>query len=146
MKLFQRRWRLSPWKTRLQQVDPVRKAGVVTLALMLSAAPTMACLLPWATLTSAEHECCKQMAGQCGKAGMPSSHSCCQRLAGPDGTFVEAQSPQMGNELAGVAVHLVPATIRPLAVLSNHFAKFDWFDGLHGPPESPPASATVLRI
>lgn len=125
----------------------VRKVGIAALALMLSTVPTVACLLPWTTLTAAEHECCKQMAGQCGRMGMPSSHSCCQLLAGPDNlNFVKAQSAQVGSELASIAPHHAPATIQPLPLLSNDFGRVNWFDGLHGPPESPPVSTTILRI
>jgi hypothetical protein len=128
-------------------VGVVGKLGVATLALVVSAVPTMACLLPWTTLTAAEHECCKQMACQCGRMGMPSSHSCCQRLAGPDDVnFVKVQSPQVGTDVI-IAVHLAPAMIQPVVPLSsNHFASGDWFNGLHGPPESPPVSTTILRI
>lgn len=139
--------RLRGWRGKLENMGVVRKVGVPALALMLSAVPTMACLLPWATFTPSERECCKQMAGQCGRMGMPNSHSCCQELASPDDlSFVKAQSAQIGSDLGSIAVHSGPATIHPLLFLSNHFARVDWFDGLHGPPESPPFSTTILRI
>lgn len=77
---------------------------------------------------------------------MPSSHSCCQGLAGPDDVnFVKAQSLQVGSD-GIIAVHLAPTMMQPLVPLSNYFDNFDWFNGLHGPPESPPVSTTILRI
>jgi hypothetical protein len=36
------------------------KVGVTALALMLAALPVAACVLPGATMTSAERECCKE--------------------------------------------------------------------------------------
>jgi len=126
-------------------VNLANKLGVLTLAVLLFATPTMACLLPTATLTAAERECCKQMAEQCGNAGMPSSHSCCQRLTGPDDLdFVKAQSPCVGSDLLAVAVDCAPAMIQ--SPLLNRLASIEWLDGIHGPPESPPVTTSILRI
>ncbi len=44
---------------------------------MLAALPVAACVLPGAAMTSAERECCKKMAEQCGEMGMAKSHPCC---------------------------------------------------------------------
>jgi hypothetical protein len=52
------------------------KVGVSALALMLAALPVAACVLPGATMTSAERECCKKMAEQCGDMGMAKTHPC----------------------------------------------------------------------
>ena len=121
----------------------VAKIGVLALALMLSAVPTMACLLPITTMTAAEHECCKRMAGQCGQAGMPSNHSCCQRISGPEDTFVKASNAQLDHNASSSYVLSVGAPLLlsgiPLVHASPHFA-------VHGPPGSPPATISVLRI
>ena len=121
----------------------VAKIGVFALALMLSAVPTMACLLPITTMTAAEHECCKQMAGQCGQAGMPSSHSCCQRLTGPEDNFLKSANAQIDHVastsfVANVSTPLVVNGIR-LVHASLDFA-------VHGPPGSPPTTISILRI
>src|SRR5438445_1577295 len=63
-------------------MKPVAKAGVSLLSLLLFAAPIMACALPAMAMTAAERDCCKRMAGECGKKGM--SHSCCQTTTAPD--------------------------------------------------------------
>lgn len=122
----------------------VAKIGVFALALMLSAVPTMACLLPITTMTAAEHECCKQMAGQCGQAGMPSSHSCCRRLSGPEDSFVKASNVQLNHLVSIGATYFYNANAsllneNPLVHASLDFA-------VHGPPGSPPTTISVLRI
>ncbi len=121
------------------------KFGVLALSALLFAAPTMACLLPTAELTAAERECCKQMADQCGAAGMPSSHSCCRHLLSPaDSSFVTPH-PQIGlDDLVMVASAAIPTAAR--AVIPALVAHGMWFDGIHGPPESPPITSSVLRI
>jgi len=69
--------------TPLRRMRPAFKAGVSILSLLLLATPIMACLIPAATMTVAERDCCKRMAGECGKAGMPQSHPCCQTTTVP---------------------------------------------------------------
>jgi hypothetical protein len=121
------------------------KLGVLALVVLLFGVPTMACLLPTAPLTAAERECCKQMAEQCGNPGMPSSHSCCQRLANPDdSSFVVPHSQHVCGNLVIVAIEAVPIALRtPVPSPTTHVS---WFDGTHGPPESPPVTTSVLRI
>lgn len=120
------------------------KFGVVLMVALLFTAPTMACLLPNATLTQAERDCCKHMAEQCGDARMPSSHSCCQRVSAPDvSNFVVRQAQHMFADLAVIGTAF-PVVVQ--AVLTGGNARADWFDRLHGPPESPPAAISALRI
>ena len=59
------------------------KVGVSILALLVAALPAMACTVPGATMTAAEHDCCKRMAEQCGHSGMAKSHGCCQPQVSP---------------------------------------------------------------
>src|SRR6202795_4392394 len=66
---------------RLVMLKLLIKVGVSALALMLAALPVAACVLPGAAMTSAERECCKKMAEQCGDMGMTKSHPCCQPTA-----------------------------------------------------------------
>lgn len=124
-------------------VKCVGKIGVIALALVISALPTMACLLPTATLTAAEQECCKRMAHDCGNSGMPASHSCCQRVAGPESTFIKASAVQLDHN---ISTHLViPPVDAPLAtIVPLDQASLDFDE--HGPPGSPPATISVLRI
>lgn len=120
------------------------KVGAHALALLLFVVPVlMVCLVPTATLTAAERECCKQMAGQCGKAGMGGSHSCCERSANPeDLNLVKAKPSHFAPDLGTVAL-VAPAGAQP--VLMADFPASE-LSAIHGPPESPPASVSVLRI
>ncbi len=121
------------------------KFGAFAIALLLFTAPSVACLLPIGEMTQAERECCKHMAEQCGGAAMPSSHSCCQRVSDPDvSSFVVPQSQQQVSHLTLIAVHN-PA-VGAVSTVGERVARADWFDGIHGPPESPPASTPILRI
>jgi hypothetical protein len=122
----------------------VSKVGVFALALILSAVPTMACMLPTVTLTAAERECCKKMANECGRAGMPSSHSCCQRLTGAEtATFIKAPGAQL-DHLASIS-YVSPAISFLLQTdLTVVHESLDF--GVNRPPGSPPATISVLRI
>jgi hypothetical protein len=125
-------------------VKILAKVGVFALVLLVSAAPTMACLMPAATLTAAEQACCKRMADQCGRAGMP-SHSCCQRLSGPeDSTFLKASSALL-DHIVNVSYDVppVPGSLALTVVPSIQAqSNFDF----QGPPGSPPATISILRI
>jgi hypothetical protein len=121
------------------------KLGVSLLSLALLATPTMACLLPAASITPAEQECCKRMVGECGKAGMPQSHPCCQTTTVPD-QFAAIKSSVDVNSLhvmLGVTHTLGDVLIIPsLQALGSG----PWAADIHSPPISPPASISVLRI
>lgn len=131
--------------SKLPSLRLVAKAGAVALTLILSAVPTMACLLPTVTLTAAEHECCKRMGNQCGRAGMPSSHSCCRRLTGAEATaFITASSARL-DHVSDVSYHISPlAASFPVSGVPPVPPHSDL--GVHGPPGSPPATISVLRI
>src|SRR5215467_8518613 len=91
-------------------MKPVFKAAVSMLSLLLLATPIMACMIPAAFMTAAERECCKRMAGECGRAGMPQSHPCCQTTTVPD-HFAAIKSSSNVN-----AIHVTLA----VAYVLNH--------------------------
>ena len=120
------------------------KLGALALVVVVLTAPTMACLLPTAAMTATEHECCKQMAEQCGKIGMPSSHSCCRRLASPDvSSFVVPHARPAADDFVTVAIAAAPTALQASVSPAPHHT---WIDGIHGPPGSPPIKTSVLRI
>src|SRR5437899_9157294 len=87
------------------------KIGVSILALLLAAAPVMACARPAATMTAAERDCCKRMAQQCGKSGMAKSHGCCQTQVSPNGFHaLKASSSQLDHSL--VDIHAQPVAVQ----------------------------------
>src|SRR5579872_7009530 len=117
------------------------KLSVFGLALILSAAPTMACLWPTVTLTAAERACCKHMANQCGHAGMPSSHSCCQGLNGPETTtFVRVAGVQL-EHVANIEYHVSPTI--PVLVIRVPPSQTNFELETHGPPGLPSSSSTT---
>jgi hypothetical protein len=93
------------------------KFGVSALALMLVAQSVAACALPGAGMTSAERECCKKMAEQCGEMGMAKSHPCCQPTGSPsDLHAVKASSPSQD--------HLGLVVLQGLPISSQSFLPF----------------------
>src|SRR6185436_11461286 len=54
--------------------------GMIVVSSLL--APSMVCLVPGASLTPAEAECCREMGSDCGDIQM--AHSCC-KVSFPDG-------------------------------------------------------------
>src|ERR1700694_1511073 len=95
---------------RLVMLKLLIKVGVSALALMLAALPVAACVLPGAGMTSAERECCKKMAEQCGDMGMAKSHPCCKITATPaDSHALKTTSSQL-DQFSLVLLHALPVT------------------------------------
>jgi hypothetical protein len=126
-------------------LKPLIKVGVSALALMLAALPVAACVLPGATMTSAERECCKKMAGQCGDMGVAKSHPCCKVTATPaDFHALKTASSQLDNGSL-VLFHALPLT----ALTDAYFSLARWSSGVsctHSPPGLGSPATTVLRI
>jgi hypothetical protein len=122
-------------------VKSVGKLAALVLALSVFASPLMACLLPDATLTAEERECCRKMAGECGKT--PSSHSCCK-------TTVRDADPYLINSRlqisapAQATMAILPAS--EILGLPDLISQFVISSDAHAPPESPPVKTSILRI
>ena len=122
----------------------VRQLALILTVLLPLLAPTMACALSNAHLTPAERACCKQMKGECGSMGMPSSHGCCQKeMPTTDhwNAMVQVQSTNIQVDLTTVA-GLPPAILVTLPGSTS--------DPVQRPastlPQSPPPSIFILRI
>src|ERR1700720_604535 len=121
------------------------KVGVSALALMLAALPVAACVLPGAVMTSAERECCKKMAEQCGDMGMAKTHPCCKVTATPaDFHALKTASSQL-DQVSLVLFHTLPITAQAnvyfsLAQLSSRVSC------THSPPGLESLTTTILRI
>ena len=126
-------------------MNPFCKVVVSLLALLLLAAPIMACALPAAAMTAAEHDCCKRMAGECGKGGMSESHSCCKTVTAPDRLpVIKSSSDPSPRHTNLVLIHTLPQ----MAVITRatEGALPAWATNMHGPLGSPPVSVSILRI
>jgi hypothetical protein len=98
-------------------------------------------MLPDAQLTAEESECCQKMAHQCGDMGMNSSHSCCTRVIRHDSELMPSSKQVVDFQISTLAV--LPQTLTALPALDAHRLANEF---AHSPPESPPASVSVLRI
>ena len=98
--------------SKLMRMTRTRGFALLTIALLWAVTPAVACVLPGATMTPAERECCHHMAEQCGSTRMPASHSCC-KAQGPTNTVL----PQALT--AGPIRPLTIAVIPPVASLAT---------------------------
>lgn len=123
-------------------VGVIRKIVAALACVLLLGAPVLACLAPGEPLSPAEKECCKEMAGECGRADMPTSHSCCKPVVRPQHAlisktdFFAALHPAVVFELPSGHVAAANPPSAPWFLLAD----------LHGPPESLSALLPVLRI
>ncbi len=96
-------------------------------------------------MTSAERECCKKMAEQCGDMGMAKSHPCCQITATPaDSHALKTASSQL-HHVTLVLFHALPLT----AQTDAYFSFAQWSSRVtctHSPPGLESVTTTVLRI
>jgi hypothetical protein len=118
------------------------KLVVLALTLLLWAMPLMACMLPDASLTVAERECCKDMAGQCDQMHMPTSHSCCQLTVRQSDPYVFC-SRFTQEHVQTFAASLVSCRDLFLAAAAS---RIDSSAQTHSPPVSPPETVSILRI
>jgi hypothetical protein len=121
------------------------KVGVSALALMLAALPVAACVLPGAAMTSAERECCKKMAEQCGEMGMAKSHPCCKVTPTPAGFHALKTGSAQLDHVSSVLFHALSLT----AQTDADFSLVQWSSRVsctHSPPGRESLSTTVLRI
>jgi cytochrome c556 len=123
----------------------MHKVAVFTLAVLFAALPVMACAVTNAVMTSAERECCKKMAQQCGDMGMAKSHPCCQVTATPaDFHALKTASSQL-HHVSLVLFNALPVTSQAAACYS--FAQWSSrVSGTPSPPRLDSTTTTVLRI
>lgn len=119
-----------------------RHFGVLSLLLILCAAPVMACMRADAQMSADERACCRMMKGDCGGTQMPASHSCCQKTL----QSTEQNALHSKTVVLGPAA-MVTATLVMLEVWSPSSASADWVESPeHSPPKSPLRSISILRV
>jgi hypothetical protein len=120
----------------------VCKLSAFVMLLVMTGVPVMACLAPGVRLTQEEQACCREMAEQCGGAGMVANHSCCQKIVSVEQDAVVTQFAATGHALTQVAV-----VVSQVASALLGLSQFDTRPALgrHPPPASP-ATTQVLRI
>jgi hypothetical protein len=120
------------------------KFAALLAGVLLLAGPLMACMLPGSSMTTAEKECCRKMAGQCGgQSGMPISHGCCVTVVRPEHVPLATNQLRLAHNVVTVA--LVVASDQPICrILASPFSPAPDYD--HPPPFSDLASLQTLRI
>ena len=119
-----------------------RQFGIVLLLLVSYLTPAMACVVSNVQMNAKERACCRAMKNQCEQIGMPASHSCCQK------------TPKSAHDSA---LDTKAVTYHPIAVAIIWLSATEWLSlnpvvtGLiehadYSPPQSPPATISVLRI
>lgn len=94
-------------------------------------------------MTTAEKECCKKMAGECGSAGMRQSHSCCPKNGSVENLSIAKAASPTTDHFALSVLHTVPQTeLVPAATLGLRVLG----SSEHGPPGETHPGTTVLRI
>jgi hypothetical protein len=107
------------------------------LLLVWTAAPALACL-PTSTMTQAEMECCKKMAGDCHMGAR--NHPCCEKSANQPEPVATLQKTHVLHAVFTVAMSVVQTTDLPTLNVEHHGLAL----GL--PPPSPPNLSSILRI
>lgn len=119
-----------------------RQFGIVLLLLTSYLAPAMACMVSDVQMNAEERACCEAMHHQCEQMGMPATHSCCQKA--PQGTRNDALATNAVtcHPVLVATVWLTAAeSLRPTLIAAG------WVEHpSYSPPQSPPASISVLRI
>lgn len=112
--------------------------GIVTLWALT---PALACALQTASLTPAERECCKQMAGNCDRTIMPAGHACCRPPANHNASLNPGQADLLVRQFSAA---IAPAVQHAPAVPET---KHPMFVDQHAPPHDIyPACSSILRI
>ena len=119
------------------------KFGVWSMAVLLFGLPLLNCVTPAQAMTAAEQECCKKMAGECGRTGMAQSHSCCQHDGTADDHPLLKAAPISIADVGLPVAHFAPQ-FELLAPKATVLAR--WELQVHGPPGETPPNTTVLRI
>jgi hypothetical protein len=116
--------------------------GAVVLLLMSWLAPAMGCLVPDAQLTPQERACCRTMKDQCGQMRMPASHDCCQKdIQALRYDTLQVKSVDLHPDIVATT-HLILTNLWNPELASHGWVEYlEW-----SPPQSPPASISVLRI
>lgn len=125
-------------------VKAVRQFALILAIVLPMVTPAMACALPNAHLSPAEHSCCKRMQGHCGSMDMPTSQGCCQKEAPTAINWnpaIQANSANVSIDLTAPAA-LLPAMRLLLPVDMSAYVQ----QPVGTLPQSPPSAISILRI
>jgi hypothetical protein len=104
--------------------------------------PEVICLLPGVEMMD-EHECCREMAGQCSNIPMPDSHTCCQNVRASMGVVVSKAHDYPDLRIATLAE--ISDSHRAIIVLQAQNPRFQPY-GVSPPALLSAHSIDILRI
>ena len=119
-----------------------RQLGIVILLLASYLTPAMACMVSDVQMNAEERACCRAMKNQCEQMGMRASHGCCQKTP--------ASVHDNALDTKAVAFHPVVVSVIWLAafeLVHPDSTVIGWLERPdYSPPQSPPATISILRI
>jgi hypothetical protein len=119
------------------------KFGVLALLLVSYLAPAMACMVPDAQMSAEERACCRAMSNQCGQMEMSASHGCCQKSP-----LLSVRDNALDTKAESFRLFVAPVIWLPAPELANSASATT--GGVehpdYSPPNSPPATISILRI
>lgn len=120
----------------------LRQLGVFALLLLISVAPSLACMAPDAQMTAQERACCRMMKGDCGQMDMHASHSCCQKAPGIVHDAALRTSPVTFHPMVQVVFAALSLDLFPPSSPVTGWLKRPE----HSPPKQPPSIISNLRV
>lgn len=119
-----------------------RQFGIVILLLVSYLTPAMACVVSDAQMNAQERACCQTMSEQCGQTDMAAGHSCCQKVPASNGEKVLPTTTAAFHPIVTAIVYVGLFDLLTPAVNATQWVRRPDYS----PPESPPASVSVLRL
>jgi hypothetical protein len=111
---------------------------VLSLAMVWTIAPQLACFMPDEVLTEAEKECCKEMMQACG--GMNMTHDCCRTVVRADVGII---AKSIRNSVPEFSVAGGPDESAAVWTSASHGL---FFLTTHAPPPDRETASLILRI
>lgn len=120
-----------------------RQFGVLVLLLVSCLAPAMACVVSSTEMNPEERACCRMMKNQCGQMdNMPGSHGCCQKTPpSVHDNALDTKAVTFHPVVAPVIWLAAFELVNPASTVAGWVERPDY-----SPPESPPATISILRI
>jgi hypothetical protein len=126
----------------METVRSLRQFGMLFLLLVTCVAPTMACMVPNAEMSTQERACCRTMKNQCGQMEMAATHGCCQKTSqGVHDNALDTKAISIHSVVVPVLWLAAWELVNPTPAVIGWVGHSDY-----SPPKSPPSTISILRI
>lgn len=123
-------------------VRRLRQVVGVILLLLLAVAPAMACMLSGSAMSEQERACCRMMHNDCGHMQMSAGHDCCEKVPASSELQARPCDARSIHAVVFLAVYVATWELPGLRQGTEDVRRPD----ASPPPESPPASISILRV